>query len=93
MIVVCVKVVYLIYQLTTKTKQMKTLKQIISELQELQNKYGEDTLVTTTTCDSFSWYGKEVEQDFSTHFNGDFLVITHKLKEYEGKQAKITFRK
>jgi hypothetical protein len=72
---------------------MKTLKQIISELQELQNKYGEDASVRFTTCDSFSWYGNDVEEDFSTHFNGDFITITHKLKEDEGKQAKITFRK
>ena len=78
---------------------MKTASQLISELQEFQKKYGEDFLIQVTAADYYSHYGEEVEDNFDTHFNGDFMTITYKLKHKndfvsnEIMQPKITFRK
>jgi hypothetical protein len=78
---------------------MKKASQLISELQSLQAKYGEDLLIRVTTADYYSHYGKDVEDNFETFFNGDFLTLTYKLKDErdfvtdEVKQPKIIFRK
>jgi hypothetical protein len=78
---------------------MKTASQLINELKALQEKYGEDFLIRVTAADYYSHYGKDVEEDFSTFFNGDFLTLTYKLKAEkdfvtdEIMQPKITFRK
>jgi hypothetical protein len=78
---------------------MKTASQLINELKALQEKYGENFLIRVTAADYYSHYGKDVEEDFSTHFNGDFLTLTYKLKAKkdfvtdEIMQPKITFRK
>jgi hypothetical protein len=78
---------------------MKTASQLINELKALQEKYGEDFLIRVTTADYYSHYGKDVEDNFETFFNGDFMTLTFKLKAEkdfvtdEIMQPKITFRK
>ena len=78
---------------------MKTASQLISELQDFQKKYGEDFLIRVTTRDYHSNYGQEVEDNFDTFFNGDYMTITYKLKAKkdfvtnETMQPKITYRK
>jgi hypothetical protein len=78
---------------------MKTASQLINELKALQEKYGEDFLIRVTAADYYSHYGKDVEDNFETFFNGDFLTLTYKLKAEkdfvtdEIMQPKITFRK
>ncbi len=78
---------------------MKTASQLISELKLLQEKYGDDFKIDFKVRDNYSHYGEQMSDDFSTYFNGDYLIITYKLEEQkdyftsEIKEPKITYRK
>jgi len=78
---------------------MKKASQLISELQDLQKKYGEDFLIRLTAKDYYSLYGEEVEDNFETFFNGDYMTMTYSLKAKndfvtnEIMRPKVTYRK
>jgi hypothetical protein len=78
---------------------MKTASQLITELKSLQEKYGEDFLIRLTVKDYYSRYGEEVEDNFETYFNGDYMTMTYSLKAKkdfitnETMRPKVTYRK